>query len=64
VPAVAAKQFDELVVQREKELETLPTDGPWGELIENVLTKPKEQFGAPPDDDDGRISVSSSTRWG
>ncbi|WP_298231638.1 sigma-70 family RNA polymerase sigma factor [uncultured Azohydromonas sp.] len=63
VPAVAAKQFDELVVQREKELENLPTDGPWGELIENVLTKPKEQFGAPPDDD-GRISVSSSTRWG
>jgi RNA polymerase sigma factor for flagellar operon FliA len=62
VPAVAAKHFDELVAQREKELETLPTDGPWGELIENVLTKPKEQFGAPPGDD--RISVSSTTRWG
>jgi RNA polymerase sigma factor for flagellar operon FliA len=63
VPAVATKQFDELVAQREKELESLPTDGPWGELIEHVLTKPKEQFGDRPDDD-GRISVSSTTRWG
>ncbi|NML14376.1 sigma-70 family RNA polymerase sigma factor [Azohydromonas caseinilytica] len=62
VPAVAAKHFDELVQQREKELEASPTDGPWGELIENVLTKPKEQFGAPPGDE--RISVSSTTRWG
>ncbi len=62
VPAVAARQFDELVAQREAELETLPTDGPWGTLIENVLTKPKDQFTPPPGDD--RISVGSGTRWG
>jgi RNA polymerase sigma factor for flagellar operon FliA len=64
VPSVATKHFDELVAEREKELETLPTDGPWGELIENVLTKPKEQFGARGGGDDDRISVSSTTRWG
>lgn len=62
VPSVATKHFDELVAEREKELEALPTDGPWGTLIENVLTKPKESFGE--GDGDDRISVSSTTRWG
>lgn len=61
-PNTATKHFDELVAEREKELEALPTDGPWGTLIENVLTKPKEQFGDR--DGDNRISVSSTTRWG
>lgn len=59
----ARPHFDELVAQREKELQSSPVDGPWGELIETVLTRPREQFGEPPTGGD-RLSVSSTTRWG
>lgn len=62
LPAVAASRFEELMAQRERELASSPSDGPWGALMEEVLTSPRERFGKPPDE--GRISVSSTTKWG
>lgn len=58
----APERFDELVAQREAELEASATDGPWGEMVEEVLTLPRERFGdtAP----DVRLQVTSTTRWG
>jgi RNA polymerase sigma factor for flagellar operon FliA len=60
--AVAAR-FEQLVNSREQELQRAPGEGPWGELIEEILNMPREQFGALPPDDEP-IRVSSSTRWG
>jgi RNA polymerase sigma factor for flagellar operon FliA len=36
----AAPGFAELVTQREQELQRAPGQGPWGEMMEDVLTKP------------------------
>lgn len=36
----ASKGFAELVAQREQELQSSPEQGPWGELLEQALTRP------------------------
>lgn len=60
--ADAPGRFDELVAQREAELEASPTDGPWGEMVEEVLNLPRERFGDTTPD--VRLQVTSTTRWG
>jgi RNA polymerase sigma factor for flagellar operon FliA len=62
VPEAAQTQFDELVAQREAELETLAEAGPWGEMMEEVLNMPRERFGDTTPD--VRLQVTSTTRWG
>jgi RNA polymerase sigma factor for flagellar operon FliA len=58
----APERFDELVAQREAELEASAADGPWGEMVEEVLTLPRERFGDTTPD--VRLQVTSTTRWG
>ena len=56
-------EFDDLVTQREDELARSPTDGPWGELVEQALLAPLgPDDGADSADDD--LRVTTSTRWG
>lgn len=62
LPADApATAFDELVAQREAELESTDA-GPWGEMMEEVLNLPRERFGDTTPD--VRLQVTSTTRWG
>jgi RNA polymerase sigma factor for flagellar operon FliA len=60
--ADAPDRFDDLVAQREAELEASATEGPWGEMVEEVLTLPRERFGDTTPD--VRLQVTSTTRWG
>lgn len=52
--------FDDLVAQREAELEASETA--WGEMMEDVLNLPRERFGDTTPD--VRLQVTSTTRWG
>jgi hypothetical protein len=56
----AEQRFGELMTQREAELGA--GAGAWGELMEQVLTLPREQFGGSQDPE--RLSVTGDTRWG
>lgn len=60
--ADAPQRFDDLVAQREAELEASAEEGPWGDMMEEVLTLPRERFGDTTPD--VRLQVTSTTRWG
>lgn len=62
LPDAPQTAFDDLVAQREAELESTAEAGPWGEMMEEVLTLPRERFGDTTPD--VRLQVSSTTRWG
>jgi RNA polymerase sigma factor FliA len=61
VGEVAERQFAEMMSQREAELQS--SAGDWGELMEEVLTLPRERFGGS-DSDNERLRVTGDTRWG
>ena len=62
LPREARAQFAELVALREEELQRTPEAGPWGTLMEEVLSKPLEERAGGGDDE--RMGVTSTTRWG
>jgi len=61
LPGDPAGHFAELVEARESELQRSFAEGPWGELMEEVLSKPLEKAGVA---DSERMNVTSDTRWG
>ncbi|HYN58712.1 MAG TPA: sigma-70 family RNA polymerase sigma factor [Rubrivivax sp.] len=65
LPGRTPEAFEQRMAEREVELATRADEGPWGRLVEEVLTKPIE----PPQPQRPaagakRLRVSSDTRWG
>jgi len=56
-------QIEELIALREAELARASEGRAWAELMEDVLVSPRDGHDAVADEDK-RISVTSSTRWG
>ena len=55
-------QFDARIAQRESELREPQTLKAWSELVEVVLTAPRPaDLGGP---DNGRLTITGTTRWG
>jgi RNA polymerase sigma factor for flagellar operon FliA len=67
LPERAAVEFAQRIARREADLATSADDGPWGRLMEEVLTRPLEPIGGPASPPAGsaaeRLRVDSGTRW-
>ncbi len=64
LPERSGMAFAQRMAQREAELATSASDGPWGRLMEEVLTRPLElptTKAEPPEPQ--RLRVTSNTRW-
>jgi RNA polymerase sigma factor for flagellar operon FliA len=55
-------QFNALVAAREKELALSKHAGPWGALVEKVLTMPEALLGG--DEGGDALKIDDNTRWG
>jgi RNA polymerase sigma factor for flagellar operon FliA len=67
LPDRSGPSFAQRMAQREAELAARAGDGPWGRMMEEVLTRPMDLVESPTAQHDaqsgGRLRVTSTTRW-